>query len=473
MNFERLRLYLKILLPFFVGIGFGITALPHAYSQALQKAVFTEQQSSYLESGEALATAAQFFPWRGDLWEQAGAAALKGNESDKAIVFFERALGMNKLSPEGMLQLGEAFEQNNDLIQAINTWNKALGNPAIDQQLHEHLVSAFLQLNNYPKALEHLNSLAKLQPKEAKYVYQIGLIQSVLDPEAALSNLALAGELDPAYLQRVSSLLESIQMGLTTGDPAYALVSAGRGLAILCEWKLAKEAFSRAIEIQPAFAEGWAYRGEARQQLGEDGLSDVEKALTLNPRSIVANTLMGLYWQRQNNFEKAVSYFETSARIDPANPALQAEIGNSIAQLGDINLALSYFQRAVELSPNDPVYLRKLAEFCVHHEIQVQEIGLPAALKVVTFSPDEAASQDILAQVYILLEEQDLALACLQKALTLDPNFAPAYLHLGFIDILQGNFSSAEDALNTAINLSLPDDPVKEQARRLLENLNP
>jgi tetratricopeptide (TPR) repeat protein len=473
MHSVRLGLWIKILLPLMIGFLFGITALPHSYSVALQKAVFTEQHNSDLESGEALAQAARFFPWRGDLWERAGAAALRGNEPAAAIPFLERALKLNQLSPEGMILLGEAFEQNNDLTQAINTWNKGLGNSNVDQKLHERLVSAYLQVSDYPKALEHLKSLVRLLPNEAQYVYQMGLIQSILEPEAALNSLALAGELDPAYLQRVRSLRDSIQMGHASDDPAYALVAAGRGLAAIGEWKLAEEAFLRATEIQPAYAEGWAYLGEARQQLGENGLNDLEKALNLNAHSIVANTLMGLYWQRQNDFEQALAYFEASAKIDPTNPALQTEIGNSIAQLGNISLALSYFQRATELNPHDEVYFRKLAEFCVRHEIQLQEIGLPAALKAVSLAPGDAASQDMLAQVYILLEEQDLALAAVQKALTLDQNYAPAQLHLGFIYILQGKFSQAEQSLNKAMDLSLPGDVVFEQAQRLLENLNP
>ena len=68
------------------------------------------------------------------------------------------------------------------------------------------------------------------------------------------------------------------------------------------EWEYAREAFRRATDLDPEYADAWAFLGEAQQQISgketgsysEVGLSELQRALQVDPNSILANFFMGL-----------------------------------------------------------------------------------------------------------------------------------------------------------------------------------
>jgi tetratricopeptide (TPR) repeat protein len=240
-------------------------------------------------------------------------------------------------------------------------------------------------------------------------------------------------------------------------------------LASLDEWALAEEAFRRAVEANPGYAEAWAFLGEAQGHQDKDSLPALEKALVLNPDSVSANTFLSLYWQRRERFDLALVYLYTAARLDPQNPALQTEIGNSLAALGELETALEHYQKAVELAPRDPQYWRSLANFSIRYEVDVRDTGLPAARQAVILDPEEPASLDAMGQILTLLGDPASAERFLTRALQADPGYAPARVHLGLVYILRGERDLARVQFDLARSLAPIDSAEAEHARRLLE----
>jgi tetratricopeptide (TPR) repeat protein len=315
-----------------------------------------------------------------------------------------------------MAILGDAYWQAGNWAAAIGAWQDALDAPTPDLGLYARLASAHQAQGNYKAAIADLQALAAIQPAEIQLRYQLGLLLAALEPEAALAHLAQAAELDPAYRNAVSALEDGIRTARLAGDRAYTLLAAGRALASLSEWDLAAEAFRQATLARPDYAEAWAYLGEARQHLGEEegglspgsqaappGLRELEKALALDPHSLSANTLLALFWQRQNRYDRALEILQSATRLHPRNPALQAELGNTQAILGDLPAAQEAYEKAVRLSPRDPAALRLLASFSIRYEDLVRQVGLPAARQAVLLAPNEPASLDLMAQALLLL----------------------------------------------------------------------
>ena len=240
--------------------------------------------------------------------------------------------------------------------------------------------------------------------------------------------------------------------------------------------------FEEATIIQPDYEEAWAFLGEAKQHLIDEevhqqysdiGAIEIERALEINPQSISANTLMALYWQRQNRYDLALVHMHNAENIDPDNPAVQAELGRTLAILSDLNKAQNYYERATELAPNDPHYWRLLADFSIKYKLKLREVGLPAARQAILLNPENPASLDVMGEVLILLEDFSSAMRFQQKAILVDPHYAPAHLHLGFIYLLLDNGNLARKHLSLAAAYANSDSATAEQALRMIETYFP
>lgn len=459
-----------LLIPLLAGSGAAaLTGSTHPVELALQAAAQELAAGSPLIASEKVAEAAQHLPGRADLWELAGQYALQGDDPSLARSYFEKGIAAGRLSPEGLAGLGDASLLLGDPVAAAEAWQAAILTGEPSTELYEKLTGTYRSTGDFPAASDSLKALASLHPDQARYPYELGLLYAAWNPESALAPLALAAELDPALRSNTQVLERTIRTARLEGDPVFMLVASGRGLASLDEWALAAEAFRRATEANPGYAEAWAFLGEAQGHLDKDSLPALERALDLNPDSVAANGFLALYWQRKERFDLALVYLDTAAGLEPENPVFQAEIGNSLAALGELDKAREHYQWAVELAPRDPQYWRSLANFSIKYEVEVRETGLPAARQAVLLDPEEPASLDAMAQVLTLLGDPASAERFLARALQFDPGYVPARIHLGLVHIFRDEPELARIQLDLARSLAPAGSAEAEHARRLLE----
>ena len=468
-------LVLLLLIPV-LWVVFRPHEVAHDYWQVRQGRLSTEPEDLRTVA-RALARLAERLPWRADLWEQAGSYALQGGDPESAIRYLLSAETRPGLSGTGLVALGDAYQQTGNVQAALQAWQRAVqsgqASPAVIQQLYQ----AHDALGDYAAAAQDLQALASQGPLPGSLRYQLGLLLAALDPETALAHLAQASDLDPDLSARAQALIAAIRTGLLADDPAYARLSAGRALAALDEWQLAHLAFQQALAARPDYAEAWAFLGEASQHLDLPGqelspLEMLEKALELDPDSIAANSTLGLYWRRQGEHGLALNYYQHAAELEPGNPILQVDLGNSLAYTGAYEPALAAFQRAIALGPQDPANYRHLAAFSLAYEYQVRQIALPAARQALLLDADDPASLVTMGQVMTLLGDLASAERYLSSALRADPNYAPAHLQLGLVYSVRGDRQAAlsEWAL---VQILAPGTPSADHARRLLQNYLP
>jgi tetratricopeptide (TPR) repeat protein len=233
------------------------------------------------------------------------------------------------------------------------------------------------------------------------------------------------------------------------------------------------EAFRRAVKVRPDYAEAWAYLGEARQHLDQDGFPDLQRALSIDGKSLSAQTFLALYWQRKAQFDLAIFHLNAALEIEPDNPALHAELGGALALSGDLVAAEKQYTLAVKVAPRDPQYWRALADFTIKYEVKLRELGLPAASQAVTLNPKDPASLDVMAQVQFLLGDLQKSRIFLERAVEADPSYAPAHLHMALVHLETGETYLAYQELTKSEFLSLPGSPTSDHARRLLDQLFP
>ncbi len=476
----------RLLIPLIVISLLGLAPRPHEVFRLFEKVRSALELDSPDAASVSLSQAAEHIPWRTDLWELAGHYALTGDAPRDAIRYLEKAASLNSLSFEGQVALGDAHQQIDDLPAAIQTWEALTHAGSPSSKVYLRLLQAHRALGNYQAAISDLRTLTAIQPSDARLRYQLGLLLAAQHPESALAHLIQAADIDPDLADSVQTLENSIRTARLADDPAYTMLMVGRALASLDEWELASITLCQAAITRPDYAEAWAFLGEARQHLGlgaesrnsgslcpgQGGLPDLQKALSLDPESLSANTLLALYWQRQDRYDLALDYIKTATNLYPRNPTLQVELGSTLATLGDLSTALLAYQHAVELAPRDPTYLRVLANFSIKHEYQLRQVGLPAARQAVIIDPDDPASLDVMGQILFLLNDSISAERFFNRSLQADRNYAPAHLHLGLIYILQGDSERALHKWVLARALA-PGTPIAEQSQRLLKNYFP
>ena len=246
----------------------------------------------------------------------------------------------------------------------------------------------------------------------------------------------------------------------------------GRGLGLVEEWGVATAAFEKAVSLDGTDAEAWAWLGEARQHRGQDGSQELDKALALGPQDPVVHALRGLYWRRRGNYANALAEDQKAAQIDPTNPAWQVTVGEAYTLNGDLVSALSAYQKGTSLAPNEASYWRLLAMFCADNDVQVLEIGLPAAQKAAELALADAQVLDALGYSYLRAGYLYNAEQNLLKAIKAAPELAETHLHLAETYLQKGDRTLALDQLNLARQFDT-NGPTGQFADQLLKQYYP
>ncbi|MFQ5408801.1 MAG: tetratricopeptide repeat protein, partial [Anaerolineales bacterium] len=322
----------------------------------------------------------------------------------------------------------------------------------------------------YAEAADVLERLTLGQPTDAALHYRLGIILAVTDPAAAREHLALASGLDPSFRAATDALDAAINYALATDDPAAGAGLIGYTLVNLEQYGLAEVALQSAIELDPDYADAYAYLGLSADRRGGDGLQQYEQALALDPDSALAHTLTGIYWKQHGDQARALAELTRANELDPLNAAISAELAGVHAARADLTAAEEWYLNAVRLAPNDTTFWTLLARFYLDYDFKAIEQGLPAARTATEHGPIYAPAHDALGHALVVAGRADEAESALLRALELDPEYAPAYFHLGLAYLELDRQDDAVRSLQTALTLD-PDGPTGNRALNTLARL--
>jgi tetratricopeptide (TPR) repeat protein len=427
-----------------------------------------ETAGKYANAAYAYGLAAERLPWQPRLWEKAGTEALLGGHPVEAARYLKRAIARKAISQAGWMSLGKAYEDLGNLPSALTAWQHAF--PLAEA--YRSVAQAQRKLGNFSAAIAAWMASLGQEPQSAAAQYQLGLLDMATASNDALPHLMQAARADPSLDASVQGLRSALVSASLSDDQAYELVVSGQALGATGNWDLAAEAFRNAVALRANYGEAWAWLSEAKQQQGQDGSIEIERALTLNPDSAMLQSLYGLYLQRQKQPVKAEAAYQKAAALEPENPGWQMALGGACEQAGDLIAALGHYESAVDLSPNNSTVWQALAEFSLRNNVDLAGIGLPAARKMVELANGGWQVDDIAGQILLETGNRIGAEALLKKAIELDPTQAAPSLHIGVLYLQTGNRSAAYSFLSLAKTFD-PDGPYGWQAQRLLEQFFP
>lgn len=180
----------------------------------------------------------------------------------------------------------------------------------------------------------------------------------------------------------------------------------------------------------------------------DDAESYLQKALTLDPNSSMANTTFGMVKIRQRKYDEAKKYLEKAISEDQKNH-------------------LAFYRYAYLLSREDRDEFGYVASFPAEKTAKMREL----LKKAVAINPGFTESYELLAFIALVNNEQlEEAVTYLQKALKYQPGNQRYALRIAEIYLRQDKFTEAA-AIAGKIAQTADEPEIKSQAENLTEQL--
>jgi Tol biopolymer transport system component/Flp pilus assembly protein TadD len=153
----------------------------------------------------------------------------------------------------------------------------------------------------------------------------------------------------------------------------------------------------------------------------------------------------------QGDWEKASAEYKAALALEPDNLEAITNLGMVSIELDQYEQAVSQFQTVLDAKPNDP---KANGGMCIALAFTQPEIGEKQCLDAIVLSPNNADVQNGLGIAYAKQGKSEEALAAFQKAIDLDPQHNWAHNNLGRTYLDLGRYDEALVELNKAIEIN-------------------
>lgn len=197
----------------------------------------------------------------------------------------------------------------------------------------------------------------------------------------------------------------------TTNQEAYqAYLKGQNALEREPTGDLAQQMFERAVELDPNFAQAWAWLSRAhswRYHGGDRAGNRCEKAkaaadeaLRLAPDAPASRMALGLYYYRCfRDYERALAEIGIAGRDRPNDTDVLSWKATLNKRQGNLDEAIRLNRRVLELDPMDPTAAQELGT-CLHFNRQYAE-AIDAYERAISISPDVPGSYYFPTRVYM------------------------------------------------------------------------
>jgi serine/threonine protein kinase/Flp pilus assembly protein TadD len=330
-------------------------------------------------------------------------------------------LGVSTLLEGSVRKAGEQLRVHAQLISAASgyhlwaeRYNRELKDVfAIQEEIAQAIVQA-LKVTLSPQERRAIRQVATTDARAydhylrgRRYYYQYRL----KGIEFALQMFSRAIEIDPSYAQAYAGIADCC---------SYLCTVAGHGEETR---KRADAATRKALELDSELAEAHASRGvvlllDDRHDAAERAF---ETAIRLNPRLFEAHFFYARACFTQGKFDEAIRRYEEAARVHPDDYQSLLLVGQIFDDLGRPDEAAEARRRGVrrvedrlDLNPDDARALYMGANGLV--ALGERERGLEWARRARAIEPHESMVLYNLACVYSLAGEVEEGIDCLERA---------------------------------------------------------
>jgi serine/threonine-protein kinase len=301
-----------------------------------------------------------------------------------------------------------------------------------------------------------------------------------------------------SQITHVPKVMPDFEFFVDNGSQQMAYItSAVLGLAYQVQGKpdIAEELYNRAIAEAPATKHQesqyggpgldlvYAHRAELKYDQGKlsDAVADLEQAVALNPGFYEAQYNLALLYPQicrpDRQLDPALEAAKAAAGLQPDDPAVHTLLASLLYQASDFSQAQSALQTALELDEHNvealvlsgDVYsaLRNssAANQTYQRAVDLLKVGLASQPE------QEAERMASLGNLYLRLDQPDMARSSFQAAAAAQPEAPMTHLGLGSLYFSSGEFDLSEQEYQ-AFARAEPDNGNALLLLGVAENLN-
>jgi len=377
-------------------------------------------------------------------------SVMKYKETDMTMSEIARELNVDAVVEGSVQQVGETVRVRVQLIDVFpeeqNLWGKTYERPLTEVlAMYNEVARAIVnevQITLTPKEETHLASALQINPQAYEaYLKGMSHLYKLTPPEldAALHYFKQALEIDPNYALAYTGIsfvwIGRQQMGLLIPSEATpkAKDAAQRALELddtLAEvhytlgiirtwsdwdWEGGEQAFKRALEIKPNYAEALVYYSNLLCYMGrlDEALTMAERAVQLDPLNSIILTISVTVHEYLRRFDDIIERCQKALRTSPNDPVGHNGLwaGYYMKEMYEESLkSAKAFFTGLDMAP--------IAEAMAqgYEEDGYSGAMTSAAEIMVAFSKQTYVSPYFIAQMYTFAWDKENAIEWLEKA---------------------------------------------------------
>jgi cellulose synthase operon protein C len=396
------------------------------------------------EAKQAFETAARVDPKSVDA--QLGlASALAIDDASAALAATDRALQFAPDAPRVRLARGALHMQGNQFVEAEKEFRTAAElarkhtNPTYTLAALAGVAEALLARNEVAGALEVTAKLQSLAPKNSisRYLRARALFQSGKPEEAR-----------PLLEQNLSDNQEDARSRFLLGAVKLSLGDLGQAQMYL----------SSVVAAQPDNVAARRLLAETRlrQSKPEDALDALAPVLDKPDASKDLLALAGRASLAAGATASGLQYLERGARMQPADVSAQFDLAAGYIAAGQFNEASAVLDALP--AEGEASARRTFLQVVAQLGARDPKAALETARAAAAASPNDAATQALVAAVYAQAGQLAEAKKYLQRMAALTQDDAASQVSIGRIELLEGNVATARQRFERALQKQ-PDHP--------------
>ena len=338
---------------------------------------------------------------------------LEKEKTAEAESSYREALKYNDKNSSAYAGLGEVYDILGKDAEAIASYEKALELDTDLTEIYTPLGILYFNQGEIAKADEFLSKALAINKDTAETQYFLGLIRAK----------------QTRYTDALAALNKSVKLDPTSAETHFAL-------------------------------------GETLENLSrtEDAVAEYNEAVKLNPKYTEAWFALGVAQYNQENYKEAAAAYNQVVKLQNTNGEAHANLGDTYRLMGEFGNAAGEYKLASYFIKDDAELFSKYGY--VLGAQKKWESSVAALKSANDLSPDAIDYTNLgwayynWAQEEIKAGRKDAAKAktllakeALQKAVSLNDKFAPAYLNLGVALNDLGEYQMSIEALKRAVEL--------------------
>jgi len=235
------------------------------------------------------------------------------------------------------------------------------------------------------------------------------------------------------------------------------LKQVGRSLYLLGKHKAALDVYEEAQRIGIDDWEIWHNKGLCNMYLKlYEQAADCFKRANAIQRHDATYMQLGKVYTLQEEYKTAIEVYLEALEFSPENPELLTTVGLLYLRLGENYKAFDFLGNSLTHDPRNPKTI--LAAGSIIQDHQDMDVALVKYRVAAVQTPNSAQLWNNIGMCFFGKQRYVASIACLKRALYLDPFEWIISYNLGLVHLNTGQYASAFHYFSTSINLK-PDFP--------------